>query len=55
MANMAESPKNGVSGEDIGHEKLDSKLKEMFLKEWDLGEDELTDQEILLAIRLGHL
>ena len=34
---------------------LDPKDKQMFLETWDLKEGELTDEQILLAICLGHL
>jgi hypothetical protein len=34
---------------------LDAEDKALFLKTWDLNEGELTDEQILLAIRLGHL
>ena len=36
-------------------EQLDPKDKELFLKSWNLKEGELTDQEILMAIKLGQL
>lgn len=36
-------------------ETLDPKDKELFLKEWGFAEGELSDQEILQAIRLGYL
>ena len=35
--------------------KLDSAEKELFLKEWDLKEGQLTDQQILMAIKTGQL
>lgn len=34
---------------------LNPKDKELFLKEWDLREGQLTDQQILMAIKNGHL
>lgn len=34
---------------------LSPKDKEMFLEIWDLKEGQLTDEQILLAIQLGHL
>jgi len=34
---------------------LDPKDKEMFLVTWDLKEGELTDEQIFMAICLGHL
>lgn len=33
---------------------LDPKDKAMFLETWDLKEGEVTDEQILLAICLGH-
>jgi hypothetical protein len=35
-------------------EELTPEDKELFLKVWGLQEGELTDEEILLAIKLGH-
>lgn len=34
---------------------LDPKDKQMFLETWDLKEGELTDEQILMAVRMGHL
>ena len=34
---------------------LDPADKELFLKEWDLKEGQLTDQQILMAIKTGQL
>ena len=44
-------------GTDLSHssEVLNPKDKEMFLKEWDLKEGQLTDQQILMAIKNGQL
>lgn len=38
-----------------GTNELDPKDKEMFLKEWDLDDGEMTDLEILMAIKNGQL
>ena len=35
-------------------EALSPELRGEFLRAWDLDEDALTDEEILLAIKLGH-
>ena len=35
-------------------EVLDPEDKRLFLKEWDLKEGEMSDDEILMAMALGH-
>ncbi|MEY4275921.1 MAG: hypothetical protein RIS26_384 [Actinomycetota bacterium] len=35
-------------------EKLSPQDRELFLKVWNLSEDDWTDEEILMAISLGH-
>ena len=34
---------------------LDPADKELFLEEWDLKDGDLTDEQILMAIKTGHL
>lgn len=34
---------------------LDPEDKALFVKMWDLADGQLTDEQILMAIRLGHL
>lgn len=34
---------------------LDPEDKALFVKVWDLADGQLTDEQILMAIRLGHL
>ena len=34
---------------------LDPKDKDMFLEVWDLKEGELTDEQILMVIKLGYM
>ena len=36
-------------------QQLDLKDRELFLKAWGLREESLTDEEILMATKLGHL
>ncbi len=43
------------SSNESENPELDPKDKEMFLKTWDLEDGEMTDEQILMAIRLGHL
>lgn len=35
-------------------DELTPEDKELFLKTWNLQEGDLTDEEILMAIKLGH-
>ncbi len=35
--------------------ELDPQIKAEFTKAWDLEDGEMTDEQILMAIRLGHL
>ena len=35
--------------------KLDQRNKALFLDEWDLKDGDLTDEQILMAIKTGHL
>ncbi len=42
------------SSNESENPKLDPKDKELFLKEWDLEDGEMTDLQILMTVRLGH-
>jgi hypothetical protein len=43
------------SSNATGNNALDPKDKEMFLKTWDLEDGEMTDLQILMAIKNGQL
>lgn len=43
------------SSNTTGNNALDPKDKELFLKTWDLEDGEMTDLQILMAIKNGHL
>ena len=43
------------SSNATGNNALDPKGKELFLKTWDLKEGEMTDLQILMAIKNGQL
>ena len=43
------------SSNTTGSDGLDPKDKELFLKTWDLEDGEMTDLQILMAIKNGHL
>jgi hypothetical protein len=41
--------------EGVTKSELDPKDKELFLKTWGFKDGEISDDEILMAIHLGHL
>lgn len=50
---MSDSESVPTQGSDLSSE-LDPKDKELFLKVWGFREGEISDEEILMAIKLGH-
>lgn len=40
---------------ELAVDRLSAEDKALFLRTWDLKEGDMSDEEILLAIKLGHL
>lgn len=40
---------------DVSLSNLDPEDKALFVRVWDFADGQLTDEQILMAIRLGHL